>query len=190
MVAKEVHGNVRAVQPIDLAIIRKMEMVLPEFAWLGEKTPGLARASCSTKEHIRVIDGSVPVEKASNYHADPCLAEMAEIEVAQIALCFAASPGLAKSGREAMVIDVHPSKFRKNHEDLHSVIYRRTWRLQETNCRSRPKIDPVDRRSYNLAMSGLKSQWEFRDETGTHLSTLRWFGIQVQESIPHSGYRY
>ena len=97
MVAKEVPGNVRAAQPTDLAIIRKMKMVLPEFAWMGEKTPGLARASCSTKKHIRAIDGSVPVEDASNLHAGPCRTEMAEIEVAQNALCFAASPGPAKS---------------------------------------------------------------------------------------------
>ena len=34
--------------------------VLPEFAWLGEKTTGLARASCSTKEHIE--DPSSPPE--------------------------------------------------------------------------------------------------------------------------------
>jgi len=27
--------------------------VLPEFAWMGEKTTGVASASCSTKEHIR-----------------------------------------------------------------------------------------------------------------------------------------
>jgi len=47
-------------------------MVLPEFAWMAEKTTGLARASCSTKEHIRAIDGSVPVEDASNLHAGPC----------------------------------------------------------------------------------------------------------------------
>jgi len=71
--------------------------VLPEFAWLGDKTTGLARASCSTKEHIRAIDGSVPVEKTSNLHAGPCRAEMAEIEVAQNAPCFATPPGLAKS---------------------------------------------------------------------------------------------
>ena len=57
----------------------------------------MARASCSTKEHIRAIDGSVPVEEASNLHAGPCQAEIAEIEVAQNALCFAAPPGLAKS---------------------------------------------------------------------------------------------
>jgi len=34
-------------------------LVLPEFAWMAEKTTGLARASCSTKEHIPAIDGSV-----------------------------------------------------------------------------------------------------------------------------------
>jgi len=72
-------------------------MVLPEFAWMGEKSTGLARASCSTKEHIRVIDGCVPLEEASNLHAGPCRAEMAEIEVAQNALCFSAPPGLEKS---------------------------------------------------------------------------------------------
>jgi len=71
--------------------------VLPEIAWMAEKTPGLARASCSTKEHIRAIDGSVLLEEASNLHAGPCQAEMAEIEVAQNALCSTAPPGLAKS---------------------------------------------------------------------------------------------
>jgi len=70
-------------------------LVLPEFAWMAEKTTGLARASCSTKEHIRAIDGSVLVEEASNLHAGPCQTEMAEIEVAQNALCFTAPPGLA-----------------------------------------------------------------------------------------------
>jgi len=63
---------------------------------MAEISTGLARASCSTKEHIRAIDGSVPVEKASNLHAGPCRAKMAEIEVAQNALCSAAPPGLAK----------------------------------------------------------------------------------------------
>jgi len=62
-----------------------------------EKITGLARASCSTKEHIRAIDGSVPVEEASNLHVGPSQAEMVEIEVTQNALCFAAPPGLAKS---------------------------------------------------------------------------------------------
>jgi len=71
--------------------------VFPEFAWMAEKTQGLARASCSTKEHIRAIDGSVPVEEASNLHAGLSQAEMAEIEVAQSALCSTAPPGLAKS---------------------------------------------------------------------------------------------
>ncbi len=74
-------------------------MVLPEFARMAEKTAALARASCSTKEHIRAIDGSVPVKEASNLHAGPCQAEMAGIEVAQNALCFAAPPGLAISAR-------------------------------------------------------------------------------------------
>jgi len=78
--------------------------VLPEFAWMAKKTPGLARANCSTKEHIRAIDGSVPVERASNLHAGPCQAEMAEMEVAQNALCSTARPGLAKSRR---TIDAH-----------------------------------------------------------------------------------
>jgi len=78
--------------------------VFPEFAWMAEKTQGLARASCSTKEHIRAIDGSVPVEEASNLHAGPCRAEMAEIEVAQNALCSAAPPGLAASRQ---TIDAH-----------------------------------------------------------------------------------
>ena len=75
-------------------IIRK---VLPEFAWMGEKTAGLARASCSTKEHIRAIDGSVLLKEASNLHAGPCQAEVAERGVAQNALCSTAPPGLAKS---------------------------------------------------------------------------------------------
>jgi len=71
---------------------------------MAEKTTGLARVSCSTKEHIRAIDGSVPVEEASNLHAGPCQTEMAEIEVAQNALCFAAFPGLAISRQR---IDAH-----------------------------------------------------------------------------------
>ena len=71
---------------------------------MEEKTTGQARASCSTKEHVRAIDGSVPVEETSNLHAGPCQAEMAEIEVAQNALCFAAPPGLAKSRQR---IDAH-----------------------------------------------------------------------------------
>ena len=70
-------------------------VVLPEFAWMGEKTTGLARANCSTKEHIRAIYGSVLVEDASNLHATPCQAEMAEIEVAENALCSAVPHGLA-----------------------------------------------------------------------------------------------
>ena len=71
---------------------------------MGEKSTGLARASCSTKEHIRGIDACVLVEEASNLHAGPCRAEMAEREVAQNALCFAAPPGLAKSRQ---IIDAH-----------------------------------------------------------------------------------
>jgi len=71
--------------------------VFPEFAWMADKTSGLARASRSTKEHIRAMDGSVPVEKSSNLHAGPCQPEMAKIEVAQNALCSTAPPGLAKS---------------------------------------------------------------------------------------------
>jgi len=60
------------------------------------------------------MDGSVPVEKASNLHASPCRAEMAEIEVAQNALCVAAFPGLAISMQRIGAIHVHPIKFRKN----------------------------------------------------------------------------
>jgi len=78
--------------------------VLSESAWMLEKTTGQARASCSTKEHIRAIDGSVPVEEESNLHAGPCQTEMAEIEMAQNALCFAAFPGLAISRQR---IDAH-----------------------------------------------------------------------------------
>jgi len=106
MVAKEVQGNVKAAQPIDSVIIRKMKMVLPEFAWMAEKTTGLVRASCSTKEHIRAIDGSVPVEDASNLHAGPCRAEMAERAVAQHAHCLSAPPGRATSRQR---IDGHRS---------------------------------------------------------------------------------
>jgi len=73
------------------------KLVLPEFSWMAEKTTVLARASCSTKKHIRAIDDSAPVENASNFHAGPCRAEMAEIEVAQNALCSTAPPGLTKS---------------------------------------------------------------------------------------------
>ncbi len=43
-----------------------------------------ARASCSTKEHIRAINGSVPVEEASHLHARLCGAEAPEKEVAQV----------------------------------------------------------------------------------------------------------
>jgi len=41
---------------------RGLNMVLPAFAWMAGKTKCQARASCSTKEHIRAIDGSVPVD--------------------------------------------------------------------------------------------------------------------------------
>ncbi len=75
----------------------------------------LARASCSTKEHIRAIDGSVPVEKASNLHATPCRAEMAEREVAQNPLCFAAPPGLAMSRQR---IDGHRRSSTQIQEEL------------------------------------------------------------------------
>jgi len=50
---------------------------------MAEKTMALARASCSTKGHIRAIDGSLVLEEASNLHAGSCQAEMAEIEVAE-----------------------------------------------------------------------------------------------------------
>ena len=79
-------------------------LVLPEFAPMAEKTAGMARASYSTKEHIRTIDGSVLVEEASNLHAGPCQAEMAEIAAAQHALCSTAPPALVKASQR---IDVH-----------------------------------------------------------------------------------
>jgi hypothetical protein len=79
-------------------------VVLPEFAWLAEKTTALARASFSTKEHICAINGSVPVEEAANLRAIPWRAEMAEKEVAQNALCFTAPPGLAICRQR---IDIH-----------------------------------------------------------------------------------
>jgi len=90
-------------------------LVLPEFAWLGEKTTGLARASCSTKEHIRAIDGSAPVEKASNLHAGPC-AGLRWPKERWLRMLFVSQLPLAwpSQGRESMVIDVHPNKFRKN----------------------------------------------------------------------------
>jgi len=71
---------------------------------MAEKALGLVRASCSTKEHIRAMDGGVQVEESSNPHAGPCQADMAEIEVAQNALCSTAPPGLAKPRRR---IDGH-----------------------------------------------------------------------------------
>jgi len=37
-------------------------MVLQEFAWMAEKITALAKASCSTKEHIRAIDDSALLE--------------------------------------------------------------------------------------------------------------------------------
>ena len=48
------------------------------FTWMVEKTTGLARASFSTREHIRAIDGSAPVENGSNLYglllkSDPSL---------------------------------------------------------------------------------------------------------------------
>jgi len=89
-------------------------MVLPEFAWMGEKITALARASFSTKEHIRAMNGSVPVEEPSNLHAGPCQAEMAEIEVAQNALCSAAPPGRAKSRQR---IDPHRRSSKQTPEE-------------------------------------------------------------------------
>jgi len=86
---------------------------------MGEKTMGLARASCSTKEHIRAIDGSVLVEKASNLHAGPCRAEMAEIEVAQNALCSTVPPGLAKSRQ---TIDAHRNSSKQIPEEPVKVV--------------------------------------------------------------------
>ncbi len=71
---------------------------------MAEKTTDLARASCSTKEHIRAIDGSVLVKEASNLHAGLCQAEMAEIEVAQNALCSTAPLSQATSRQG---IDAH-----------------------------------------------------------------------------------
>jgi len=81
---------------------------------MSEITTGLARASCSAKEHIRAIDGSVPVEEASSLHAGPCQAEMAEIEV--LRMLFVSQLPLAWQylGRGSMLIHVHPSKFQKN----------------------------------------------------------------------------
>jgi len=81
---------------------------------MAEITTALARASYSTKEHIRAVDGSVLVEKASNLHAGSCQAEMAEIEVAQNALCFAALPGLAKFRQR---IDAHRRVFKQIPEE-------------------------------------------------------------------------
>jgi len=73
--------------------------VLPEFARMGEKTTGLAGASCSTKEHIRHL-----------LHAWRKALSAERIQ----ALCFAAPLGLEIRGGESMRIDVHPSKFRKS----------------------------------------------------------------------------
>ena len=76
---------------------------------------GQARASCSTKEHIRAIDGNVLLEEGPNLHAGLSRAEMAEIEVAQNAYCFAAPPGLAKSRQR---IDGHRSPSKQIPEEL------------------------------------------------------------------------
>jgi len=81
---------------------------------MAEKTTGLARANCSTREHIRAIDGSVLLEEASNLHAGPCQAEMAKIRVAQNALCFATPPGLANSRQS---IDAHRRSFKQIPEE-------------------------------------------------------------------------
>jgi len=94
--------------------VSRLNKVLPEFAWMAEKTTALARASCSTKEHIRAIDGSVAVEEASNLHVGPYRAEMAELEVAQHALCFAAPPGLAKFRQR---IDAHARLYKQISEE-------------------------------------------------------------------------
>jgi len=81
---------------------------------MAEKTTALARAGCSTKEHIRAIDGTVLVEEASNLHAGPCQPEMDEIKVAQNALCLAAFPGLAISRQR---IDTHRRSSKKVREE-------------------------------------------------------------------------
>jgi len=81
---------------------------------MGEKTASLARSGCSTQEHIRAIDGSVPVEEASNLHAGPCQAEMTEIEVLSMLCVPQLTLACQYFGRESMLIRVHASKFRKN----------------------------------------------------------------------------
>ncbi len=74
-------------------------LALPEFAWMAEKTTALARANCSTKEHIPHL-----------LHAWRKALSAERIQ----ALCSTAPPGLASQGRESMPIDVHPNKFRKS----------------------------------------------------------------------------
>ena len=75
---------------------------------------GLARASCSTKEHIRAIDGSVQVEESSNFML--ALAGLRWPKQRWFRMLFVSQLPLAwqSQGRQSMVIDVHPSKFRKN----------------------------------------------------------------------------
>jgi len=81
----------------------------------GRENHGQGQDKLLHKERIRTIDGTVLVEEASHLHAGPCQAEIAEIEVAQNALCFTALPGLAKSrqridayGRSAKQVPEEP----------------------------------------------------------------------------------
>jgi len=66
-----------------------LEQVFPEYAWMTEKTTGLARASCSAKENIRHL-----------LHAWRKALSAERIQ----GLFSAAPPGLAKSRQK---IDAH-----------------------------------------------------------------------------------
>ncbi len=76
---------------------------------MGEKIERPARASCPTKTHSRVADGSVLLEEASNLQRGLSRAEMAEVEVAQHTLFFAGPPGLVNP-RQRNDGQRHPSK--------------------------------------------------------------------------------
>jgi len=76
--------------------------VLPEFAWMAEKTSGLARASCSTKEHIRNLP-----------HAWRKALSAGRIQ----ALCSTTASGLAKSRQR---IDAHRRSSRQVPEEPYS----------------------------------------------------------------------
>jgi len=79
-------------------------LVLPEFAWMGEKTTGLARANCSTKSTF----------------ATYCTLGAKRLAQSELMLFVSQLPLAWQSqGRESIAIDVYPCKFRKNRNSVH-----------------------------------------------------------------------